>query len=200
MILSETSTAGTFEPCPAGTYPARLVRVIDLGTQTTEYQGEAKHAHKVLFTWEIVDPEARLADGSPYLISKRYTASLHEKAQLRRDLAAWRGQDFTADELRHFDLANLLGKPLLIGVVHTTKGERTYANVASLSRLPKGMTAAEPTEPILHFDLQAPDWHVFDQLGEKLKAQIASSPEYADARKAPAPSTSFDDMDDDIPL
>jgi hypothetical protein len=202
MILSETSSA-SFTPCPAGTYPARLVRIVDLGTQTTEYQGEAKHARKVLLTWEIVDPDTRTDDDRPYLISKRYTASLHEKAGLRRDLAAWRGQDFTPAELARFDLATLLGKPVLIGIVHSTKGERTFANVASLSRMPKGMQAGEPTEPPLHFDLTAPDWGVFDLLGDRLKTQIAASPEYAAAyekasKTQPAPALA--DMDDDIPF
>lgn len=47
MIVSDTGGAA-FTPCPAGSYLARCVRLVDLGTQTTDYQGETKTARKVL--------------------------------------------------------------------------------------------------------------------------------------------------------
>lgn len=193
MIIT-TDSSSNFTPCPAGTYLARCCRVIDMGTQTVEYQGEAKPAHKVLITFEVIDPDTFTEDGKPYTVSKRYTASLHEKAALRRDLETWRGAKFTDAELQRFDLASILGKPVLLSVVHSEKDGRTFANVAGLVKPPKGMAGAEPSEPLLHFDLAAPNWPIFDTLGEKLKAQIAGSPEYkaASARPAPAPMAADD--------
>jgi hypothetical protein len=196
MILTETSSAN-FTPCPAGTFLARCCQIIDMGTQQVEYQGEAKPAHKVLIRFEILDRDTYTDSGGAYTVSKRYTASLHEKAALRRDLETWRGAKFTDAELQRFDLAGVLGKTCLLSVVHETKGDRTFANIAGVMKAPKGMTGSEPSEPLVHFDLAAPDWQVFDRLGDKLKAQIAASPEFKAARQQqPAPAATGDDLAD----
>ncbi len=226
MILTETTGGAAFTPCPAGSYLARCIQLIDLGTQTTDYQGETKLAKKVLIAFEILDDETRRDDGQPFVIRKRYTASLHEKAALRKDLASWRGRDFTPDELRGFDLATVLGKNCFISVVDSTKDGKTYSNLASVMKPPKGMTAPEGTcnEPLLHWDMSAPDWEVFSQLSSKLMEQIEASPEFMALKKPtkpvaiPAPATrapakapereaepalagsGFDDMDSDIPF
>lgn len=195
MILTETSSAN-FTPCPAGTFLARCCQIIDLGTQRVEYQGEAKPAHKVLIRFEILDRDTYTDSGGAYTVSKRYTASLHEKAALRRDLETWRGAKFTDAELQRFDLAGVLGKNALLSVVHETKGDRTFANIAGLVKPPRGMTGSEPSEPLVHFDLAAPDWQVFDRLGDKLKAQIVESPEYKAARAKAEPVQAGDDLAD----
>jgi hypothetical protein len=200
MIVTE-NISSNFTPCPAGSYLARLVRLIDLGTQQTDFQGEAKTAHKALLTWEILDEDTHLDDGRPFTVSKRYTVSLHEKAALRKDLASWRGRDFTPEELKGFDLADVLGKTCFLSVVHAEKDGKTFANVAGVMKAPKGMTGSPPTEPLLHFDLAAPDWHVFDTLPQRLQEQIAGSPEYAAARAKPVPAgNGFDDLDSDVPF
>jgi len=200
MIIT-TDSSSTFTPCPAGAYLARCCSVIDMGTQQTDFNGETKHQRKVLISFEILDPDTHRDDGKPYLISKRYTASLHEKASLRRDLEAWRGAKFADAEVQRFDLGAIVGRTCLLSVIHDTKPDgKTFANIAGISKPPKGMTGSEPTEPLLHFDLAAPNWPLFDTLGEKLKAQIAASPEYSAARatKATPPgATAFDDMPDD---
>jgi hypothetical protein len=181
MIVSENTTS-TFTPCPAGSYLARCVRLVDLGTQTNDYQGETKTARKVLLAFEVLDSETRRDDGEPFVLSKRYTLSLHEKAALRKELASWRGRDFTPEELKGFDLKNILGKECFISVVDSTKGDRTYSNIASIMKPPKGMQPPEGTctEPLLYWDMSAPapDWAAFAQLHPKLIEQIEASPEF----------------------
>jgi hypothetical protein len=178
MIL--TDSGGTaFTPCPAGSYTARCIQLIDLGTQVVDWQGQAKHQRKVLVTWEIIDDETRREDGTPFTISKRYTQSLHEKAGLRKDLASWRGRDFTPEELRGFNLESVLGQPCLLNVIHEVKPDgKTFANIASLMKLPRGMVAPVATEPLVHFDLAQPNWQTFAGLSSRLQTQIATSPEY----------------------
>ena len=46
-------------------------------------------------------------------------------------------------------------------------------------RLPKGFAPGPDTEPLVHFDLNEPDWQVFAQLSSRLQDQIAASPEFA---------------------
>lgn len=204
LTISETASSN-FTPCPAGTYPARCILVCDLGTQDTEYQGEAKTAHKVLLSFEILDDETRRDDGEPFTLSKRYTASLHEKAALRKDLASWRGRDFTAEELAGFNVKAILGKPCLISVTHSQKQDRTYANIASVMAVPKGMTCPPPKAELIWFDLAEPDGETFAKLGQRLQEQIKVSPEYRAAiNRGAIGDTPAPDADplggDDIPF
>ena len=211
MALTVSEPQGSnFTPCPAGTYPARMVQLLDLGTQISDFQGETKAAHKLLLTFEICDPETSRDDGKPFTISKRFTASLHEKAGLRKTLESWRGRPFSPEELRGFNLQNVLGKPCLLSVVQEQKGDRTYSNIASIMGLPKGMTCPEPSNTPASFDLSKPDWDTFDSLSERLQEQIAESPEgraaiakrHTTAPGAPStPAAGADDFgDDDIPF
>ncbi len=218
MIVTD-SGAAAFTPCPPGSYLARCSRIIDLGTQATDYQGQTKSARKVLISFAVLDDEVRRDDGEPYLLSKRYTASLHEKAGLRKDLASWRGRDFTAEELQGFDLRDILGKSAFISVIHTAKGDRTFANLAGLMKPPKGMADRFPLdEPLLYWSMSdpQPDWSAFEMLHAKLQEQIQASPEFARLRRpttvvlsAPAaptrpaaatepPPHAFADLADDI--
>lgn len=177
LTIAETSTTD-YTPPEAGTFTARCTSVIDLGTQKTLWEGEEKQAHKLLLSFEITDNENRRADGSPHTVSKRFTASLHAKAGLRKFLESWRGRPFTPQELAGFDVKNVLGLPCLVGIVHETKGEKVYANLSSVMKLPKGMPAGAGALEAVAFDLAAPDWQVYAGLSSRLQTQIAESPEF----------------------
>lgn len=177
LTISENTTTD-YTPPEAGTFAARCASLIDLGTQTSVWEGEEKRAHKVLISFEVLDPDNRRSDGSPHLVSKRFTASLHAKAGLRKFLESWRGRPFTAEELAGFDLKAVVGLTCLVGIVHEAKGDKVYANLSSVMKLPKGMPApAGEIEPVA-FDMAAPDWQVFAGLSSRLQAQIAESPEF----------------------
>ena len=167
---------GDFEQCPAGSFAARCYQIIDLGHQTIEWQGTAKVVPKVRITWELNEA---MADGRPFSISKEYTASIGEKANLRKDLEAWRGRAFTADELKNFSLENVLGAPCLLGVVHrpSKDGSKVYANVGSVMALPKGMSAPELVNPAVKFDIATFDNKVFDSLSNYVQKKIMMSKE-----------------------
>lgn len=177
VMLTDSGT--DYKPIDAGNYAATCIRVIDLGTQTHNYQGEEKSARKVRIFWEV--PEVTVEwEGveRPATISATYTASLHEKANLRKVLESWRGRSFTADELKGFDTKNVLGAACLLNVVHTEKDGRTYANVAGVTPLIKGMQKPEVVGPIINFDLDDFDAETLEGFHDKLKEQIKASPEY----------------------
>ena len=138
FIVSEGSS---FVPCPAGPHSSVCVDVIDLGKQPNAFKDGAL-VHKVRLVWQVAE---RREDGKPYLVQKQYTASLHEKASLRKDLEAWRGRPFTKEEAQGFDVEQLIGVPCLLNVQHVDRAGSTYANVTSLMRLPKGMPHIAPT-------------------------------------------------------
>jgi len=130
------------ELCPAGSYSAVCVDVVDLGNVQTTYKGQIRTQHKCRIVFEIGEYRK---DGSPFYVGERFTASLGEKAALRGFLEGWRGKAFTPEELKGFDLEMLIGAPAIIMVVHNQNGDKTYDNIKSASKLMKGMPALKPS-------------------------------------------------------
>lgn len=140
MPIMVKKSSGDFVPCPPGTWPAVCVDVVDLGPVHNEWKGEM--VHKIRLVWQINE---RMPDGRPYIVQRMYTASLHEKSSLRKDLASWRGMDFRPEELAGFDLENVLGVGCLLSVVQQIGNDgQTYSNVSAVMRLPGGYEAPQP--------------------------------------------------------
>lgn len=205
-IYASAGDSKKFPVHPEGPVAARCTRIIDLGTQAGEYQGKPKVARKVLFVWEsseVNGDDAGEYAGKPLLITNRYTLSLGDKAALRKVLEGWRGRKFTKEELDRFDIKAVLGKPCLITIVHNNDGDKTYANISTLSQLPKQMTAPAAVGELLLLSLDPEyfDQEVFDKLSDNLKETIAKSPEYQ-AIKGGKPQTKSGPAidDDDIPF
>lgn len=186
-----------FEQAPIGTHAARSIRLVDIGTQKGEYQGQTNLRRQVIITWELPNTLMTTGDqaGKPFIISKFYTASLSEKATLRHDLVSWRGREFTVGELQEFDLKNILGKPCLLSVIHNDKNK---AKVSGVMALPKGMEVPPQINPTVYFSLDEFDQTVFDGLSKGIKEMIEKSPEYV-ALKSGATKGDFEDFESDIP-
>jgi hypothetical protein len=200
MSLTATSTPSTFELPPAGQYIARCYRVIDLGTQETTWNGKPKLQHKVLISFELLDEFQKMADGRPFSIHTRYTVSTSEKALLRHDLESWRGQPFTEEEVRSFQIAKVLGKYSYVNIIHnkSKNGEQTYANIAAIMPLPKNMPRPDPVNEDVVYDLDDRNPAVFELFSDNLKALIMASKEWSQTpASADAPTN---DPDDDIPF
>jgi hypothetical protein len=222
MSLTVSYTpSSTFRRVPAGQWPARCVGVIDLGTQMTQFAGEeAKAQRQLLLQFECYgEDEQGVAltiehEGKevPLQInSRRLTLSMNEKSNLRKLLHAWRGRDFTADELKGFTFSKLAGAPCLLNVVHEERNGKTYANIFSITPLPSAMKKALPATdtPLTIFDFDSFDAAVFDSLSEYVQGIIKESAEFksrkppekaAPAKAAPMTDTAFDDMDSDVPF
>ena len=120
-------SAPSIAPVEEGTHLGVCSMLIDLGMQYSEVY--KKSQRKVLIGWELPDETIEI-DGEmkPRVLSKRYTANLSEKSNLRKDLASWRGRDFTQEELKAFDLKNIVGASCLLTIIHSKNGEKTYAS------------------------------------------------------------------------
>lgn len=131
------ASKGTSYPvCPAGSHVGICVDVVDLGMVKSNYAGKIKTQHKVRIVWQTGELRE---DGKPFLVNKRYTLSLHDKASLRKDLESWRGRPFSDSELDGFDLEALLGAAAMLSVVQVAQQGSVYANVTAIMRPPKGM-------------------------------------------------------------
>lgn len=179
---------GDFTPPPIGNHVARCVRVIDLGTQTGEYMGEKTVKRQCMIGWELPTEliQGGEYDGKPFLVSKFYTASLSEKANLRKDLESWRGRAFTERELEGFDSKNVLGVPCLVNVIHETKKGRTRAKITSVTGIAKGMQVPAQVTPSIYFSLEEFDPTVFAALSDGIKKIIQQSPEFVAIAKSSA--------------
>lgn len=206
-FVAKDSGGGDFKKVPPGAYIGRCYSLIDLGTQLSTGQYGEKMQHKIRIAWELFgedengQPLTMLVDGKemPMTISKSYTMSLHEKSALRKDLAAWRGKDFTDEEAKGFDVSKLIGAYCMVNATTSETNGKTYTNVAGLTPLPGALKNAKPA-PVhanLMFDLDNPDMAVFNGFHEKLQEAIKRSPEWAKA-SGQTVGRGFDDMGNDL--
>jgi hypothetical protein len=181
MIVTGSAPVKEFKIAPTGSHLARLYRIIDLGTQKSEYMGKVNMLRKVKFFWELHGDDLKTDDGKPLIQTRNYTLSLGEKASLRKDLESWRGKSFTDDELRGFDLTNLLDKWCMITVQHRESNGKTYADAVAVTPVPAVVAKTglpEGVNPTLLFNMQKFDQAVFDGLSDGLKNQIMQSAEF----------------------
>lgn len=195
--------SGDFEQPPIGTHVARCIKLIDIGTQRGEYQGKATMKRQVIVGFELPNELMTEGDyaGKPFTVSRFYTASLSEKANLRKDLANWRGRDFTPEELMGFDSKNILDKPCMLSLTPNDKGK---VRITGVMALPKGTAVPPRVNPIVYLSLEHGEFDqaTFDALSDGYKKLIKVSPEYASLTRPQQPQgkSAFADMDDDIPF
>ena len=185
MSINASSNSQNFEPAPSGTYAARCFSMIHIGTIPQEFMGEQKELNKVRIYWELPTEKKvfkESEDEKPLIISKEFTLSMNEKANLRKFLESWRGKGFTEAEAEQFDITVLLGKPCLISIIHkTTKQGKKYADISSVSVLPKGMECPEQINPSYEFNYEPFDEDKFNKLPDWLRDKMKTSQEYKKA-------------------
>lgn len=183
------SAGGSFEPTPEGRHLMVCCRVIDLGTQNG---GSFGLKRKIRIFWEL--PKERItwtdADGvekeGPVLHSEAYNVSFHEKSNLGKMLADWRGKPFTKEDFsgppNGFHLSKIIGVPMSGMIVHEEGNDGvTYANL-------KGVKPASQDDlkeyrdqiegPRIFFDLDDYDDAEFEKLSDRIKEKIKETPEY----------------------
>lgn len=109
-----------------GIYNAVCVDVVDLGSVETPWGPK----EKITLMFEL---DAEDENGNQFIVGKRYTKSLNEKANLRQELETWRNRNFRSSELRDgYNLESLIGVSCIVFISHNKTEKRTYANVKSI--------------------------------------------------------------------
>lgn len=183
MTFPVGGSGGDFKRVPAGTHLAVCNLVADLGVQpgSTMFPNPKR---QIVIRWEVpserteYEKEGQKTEG-PLTISRTLTASMNEKAGLRQLLEGWRGKKFTDEEAAKFDVSAILGKACILSVKETDKGGETYANVAGVSPLMRGMETPKAENPLLYFGEdnsaqfdELPKW-----IREKIENQMAPKSE-----------------------
>ena len=218
-LVAKSEGSSNFIPVPTGMHLARCYRIIDLGTQKSEYMGNVKQLHKMMLQFEVHGEDAEgnptvTSKGDPMTVSKNFTVTLAEKSTLRKDLQSWRGKDFTPEELRGFELKNVLGQWAMITVVETENNGNTYTNISNINPVPvaiKKNGLPDGKNELKIFSIDEPDMELFESFSDNLKNKIRQSPEW-DRLYGSAPIASaqpvnnsaspanFDNMEDDLPF
>ena len=165
---------GDFKRVPAGTHIAICNIVADLGIQpgSSMYPDPKR---KVYLRFEIpgerieYERDGQMVNG-PATISREFTASMNEKATLRKFLEGWRGRKFTDDEAAKFDIGAVLGKPCLLSITETEKGGEVYSNIGSASPLIRGMAVENAENELLLYTEESQA--CFDRLPKRVKEKI----------------------------
>lgn len=134
-------------PPPPGTHVAVCCKVMDqfgvdpasIGWQTEAEKG-VKQVDVTRFIFGVLGP-----DGKTYYVGTRLLRiSGNEKSALYKLLTAWLGKppqygrDYAAEQQADPEMG-CMHRAGMISVVHTARGDRTYADVAAIMPLPPGL-------------------------------------------------------------
>jgi hypothetical protein len=172
-----------FDPPPAGNHIARVYSIIHIGTLKGEYMGEPKETDTVRIGFELPNETKVFKEGEeprPFVVSREYTNSMGEKANLRKLVEGIIGAGLLDKEAEFFDVTQLIGETCMLNVIHkTSKAGNEYAHILSAAPLPKGVKApAAMNQPfILDF---SDNWseEKLESLPDFLKEKIRGTPEY----------------------
>lgn len=184
-----TSNKTPVEPMDAGSYPARLVQVIDLGVQAQEpYNGQEKAPCQMIYTtYEFLDEFMKGEDGEPDETKPRWLSEKLPFYNLEADKAKstlrYKSLDPNLDNDGDWSL--LLGSPVLVTVVEQVakagpNAGKSYNRIASTTpmRAKDAAKAPELVNPTKMFSLDEPDLDVFLSLPDWLQEVIKGNLEY----------------------
>jgi hypothetical protein len=131
-----------YVPHAPGIFPAVCVDMIDLGIETTEFQGKQRQVPRVRLVFETMGD-----DGSRAIIGRSFTASLASKAKLAQFLGTWRGRPVLPGDT--IDLNKLLGVSctLVISHVQRNDGQGVYAGIDTITRPTKQVPQSGTYDP-----------------------------------------------------
>jgi hypothetical protein len=129
-----------FKVHPDGQFVGQCVDTIDMGEKLEEYPGSpAKVVHKCVLVFRTGEKNE---DTGEYIdISREFTVSMGDKANLRKFLEQWRGKPYDDAAIKQgVPLHKLTGNHGLLTVAHNSPGGgKVYANIAACVGVPKQM-------------------------------------------------------------
>ena len=191
MILTQTINT-TYVPHPEGIYAAVCVDLIDLGMETSTYEGVTKTQPKLRLVFET-------NEGEPRHIGKKFTASMHQKAKLTEFLGKWRGRPVAPGE--QVDLSRLMGANCTLVISHSQSqdGTRTYAGIDAISKPTKKLVPSGKYDPAAT-RAKIAEWAAKVEKASLPVAQAYAAPApVAPVKSAAAPKAApVDDVDPEV--
>jgi hypothetical protein len=127
IILKDTPQFDRELP-PEGDTLGVCFNVFNLGMQETPYG--IKPQVSIYFEIDVRYSEGPFKGKRMVIGTRPYTASLSDKANLRRDLQNWRGAPFSEEELKGWDIKKVKGKPAILTIVHNNN----FADISGIRK------------------------------------------------------------------
>ena len=189
MTFKAASTASSNfkrpDPVEVGTYPARLVQMIDLGVQTRRpYKGEDKEPIQMIrTTYELTTEFMKNEDGTDDTTKPRWISEAFPlyPPSADRSKCAQRYLALDPSNTMDGDWDAMLGQAVALTIVHNPKKDDpsvVYANIGSTSPIMKGMVVEELANPTTMFSTRDPVLEVFNGLPEFLQEKIKSGVDF----------------------
>lgn len=175
------------EPMAVGTYPARLVSVIDIGLQPGgTYNGKQKdNIRKIALTYEFLDEFMKDEDGQDQKDKPRWLTEFLPFHNLKstKAICTLRYKALDPDEVHGGDWEKLPGTPCNVTVVHNPRrdGLGVYENIGSVSPMrQKDAEKADPlrNEPVM-FDMDNPSLVQWERIPAFIQNKMKENLEYA---------------------
>jgi hypothetical protein len=171
LVVNDSMTPQKEIP-PKKNYQAVIAMIVAAGTHTDTFPGKPPvTAKKVL---AIIELNVRKTDGKRFIFSRKWTFSMADTANMKKDLAG-AGVD-TSKDVKLKELANL---NIMVNVTHKAKqGGGVTPKYGIFSQLPDGM-------PMLHPETtELPDWakvYISESVEYKQKYGMGAAGPYAAA-------------------
>lgn len=174
------------EPIEAGSYPARVVQVIDLGLQAQQpWQGQEKPpAHMIRLTYELVDEFCLDEEGNELEDKPRWISEDFALYSLQADKAKSTKRYFAIDpdDVNDGDFTGLIGFPCNVTVVQkkSKSNGNVYNNVGGVTSVRPKDAARMPelVNPPKVFVLDEPDMEIFQSLPSWLQEKVQANLNY----------------------
>ena len=177
------------QPIAPGTYPARLVQIIDLGVQdmSSPRYGDKPPRQNIQLTWELVDEFMLDEDGNEQEDKPRWLSEQMPLHNLKADKAKSTQRYYALDpkEDHDGDFSELLGMPA--NVLVTTYQVKSGPNAGTERNKVDSVAAMRPRDakncpPLVNepklFTLDDPDMDVFMSLPDFLQDKIKGNLEF----------------------
>lgn len=176
-----------YTPAPEGTHIARCFACISLGTQKSQMFAST---WKLMLMFELPNEMIETEQGAkPMVVSKEYSLSLGKKASLTQHLNSWRGRAFTPEELKGFEVSNVVGAPCQLSIQHkTSNAGNVRAEIISITGLPKGMTAPPQWHPSVKYEIEMLKNDIYQKLPEWIQKKINECEEWLPSTVTPVPA------------
>jgi hypothetical protein len=181
-----TARTSNSTPAPAGIHNARVYRIVDLGTQKQEFNGNTKEFAMISVSYELVDtmhafdPE-KPKEKKPFTVHQDYTYVLSPKSKLQKMIESMLNIKIKPKD--EIDVYNkLLGKPCQVQVIHkeSKDGTKTYANVENVFAPNPKAKVKELFNETCILDLDDFDKEIFLALPPFMQEKIKKSPEFSE--------------------
>lgn len=171
------------EPLEAGSYPARVVQILDLGVQPQRpFKGETKPpCQEINITYELADEFMKDEEGNDIEDKPRWVSEMIPLFNLKAERAKSTQRYKALDPNDDFDgdFTQLVGLPCNVTIVQSvskTNGN-TYNNVAGITSMREKDAKRMPelVNPSKTFVLDDPDMSVFTSLPQFIQDKITSN-------------------------